>query len=298
MPPDGSVEVVSSGEKRLQCAADHWGLEIGEPLTGGSRSAVFTAHDAGGSDLVLKLPPARDDGRGAAAAEAAVLASWAGTGAAITLLDSTSDALLLERARPGDGWPWRSEDAAVGPMVDTAGELLGRLWSAPMTTHRLPTLAEVYPEHERVAREDAALEQHERGEPDRGLPGLLRLPDARSAADHLCNTTSEPRLLHGDFITKNLVRYASSPAGWVVLDPLPVIGDPCAEVGTFAAYQPAELILPVAESLAKRTGIDVGRSLRWTAVWTVHQAAQAWREDQTELEALIASPTVRDLLTT
>lgn len=298
MPPGDSVELVSYTEERLQCAADHWGLEIGELMTGGSRSAVFAARDVEGRDVVLKLPPARDDGLGAASAEAAVLASWAGTGAAITLLDCTKDALLLERARPGDGWPWRSEAAAVELMVDVAAELLNRLWSAPMTAHRLPTLTENYPEHERVAREDAALEQRERGEPDRGLPGLLRLPDARSAADHLGDTTLEPGLLHGDFITKNLVRHAGSPAGWVVLDPLPVIGDPCAEVGAFAAYQPAELILPVAESLARRAGVDAGRSLQWTAVWTVHQAAQAWRMDQTELEALVASATVRDLLTT
>ncbi|SDE13933.1 aminoglycoside phosphotransferase family protein [Auraticoccus monumenti] len=288
---------MSYSQERVQRAADHWGLVIGEPLTGGSRSAVFAARDAGGSDVVLKLPPARGGGRGAASAEAAVLMSWAGTGAAITLLDATDDALLLERARPGAGWPWRSQESAVGTMVDVAGELVSRLWSAPMPAHRLPTLVEVYPEHERVAREDAAMEQGERAEPGRGFLGLLRLPDARSAADHLCRTTREPRLLHGDFITKNVVSSAGSPVGWVVLDPLPVIGDPGAEVAAFAAYQPAELILPVAESLARLTGIDVGRSLRWTAVWTVHQAAQAWREDQEEVEALIASATVRDLLT-
>ncbi|SDE09120.1 streptomycin 6-kinase [Auraticoccus monumenti] len=280
----------------MQGAADHWGLVIGEPLTGGSRSAVFAARDAGGSDVVLKLPPTRDDGRGAASAEAAALSSWARTGAAITLLDATDDALLLERARPGAGWPWGSQKAAVGPMVDVAGELLSRLWSAPTPAHQLPTLDEVYPEHERVARGDAALEQRERGEPDRGLLGLLRLPDARAAADHLSHTTREPRLLHGDFITKNVVSSADSPVGWVVLDPLPVIGDPGAEVGAFAAYQPAELILPVAESLARLTGIEVRRSLRWTAVWTVHQAAQAWRKDQEEVDTLIASATVRALL--
>lgn len=183
-------------------------------------------------------------------------------------------------------------------MIDIAGELLTRLWSAPKTTHPLPTLAEVYPEHERVAREDAALEQSERGEPARGLPGLLRLPDARSVADSLCRTTPAARLLHGDFITKNLVSHASSPAGWVVLDPLPVHGDPSAEVAAFAAYQPADLILTVAELLARRSGVDVVRTLRWTAVWTVHQAAQSWREDQADVEALIASATVRDLLST
>ncbi len=245
---------------------------------------------------MLKLPPARTGG--AAVTEAAVLTSWRATGAAITLVDSTADALLLERARPGDPWPWRSPAATVEAMVDVAGELLGRLWAAPAVGHPLPTVGGSYPERERVAREDAAHEQRERREPERGLPGLRRLPAARSAAAGLCATASEQRVLHGDFITKNLVRHGASAVGWVVLDPAPMVGEPSVEVATFAAYQPAELILPVAEALARKVGADVGRALRWTVVWTVHQAAQAWRDDQAALDDLIASPAMHDLLAT
>lgn len=32
----------------------------------------------------------------------------------------------------------------------------------------------------------------------------------------------------------------------------------------------------VAEALAREVGVDPDRVLAWTAIWTVHQAAQAW----------------------
>ncbi len=118
------------------------------------------------------------------------------------------------------------------------------------------------------------------------------------AAEQLVATCAEEKLLHGDFITKNLVSDRSSRAGWVALDPLPMTGDPAAEVAAFAAYHPAELILPIAEAVAQALGLDPRRALRWAAIWTVHQAAQAWRDDQQQLERLVASPTVNDLLTT
>jgi len=159
-------------------------------------------------------------------------------------------------------------------------------------------LADVYPEHERVAREDAAFEQRRSGDADRGVPGLVRLPAAGAAAEQLISTTAAPTLLHGDFITKNLLSDRTSPTGWVAIDPLPVIGDPAAEVAAFAAYHPTELILPIAETLAVRAGVAPSRALVWAAVWTVHQTAQAWRADQDALERLIASPTIDRLLRT
>ena len=75
-------------------------------------------------------------------------------------------------------------------------------------------------------------------------------------------------------------------------------GDPAAEVAGLAAYHPAEMILPIAEALAQALGLDPRRALRWAAIWTVHQAAQAWRDDQQDLEHLAASATLNDLLTT
>lgn len=270
---------------------------VGDALAGGTMSAVFAATDAVGRDLVLKLPAIRDNANDLTGAEAAVLSIWASTGASVMLVDATADALLLARARPGTLWPW-SPPGSLDDLVGVAVELLHRLWDAPSGAYPFPALEDVYPQNERVSREDAAWEQRRRGEPDRGVPGLQRLPEAAVAAEQLVATCAEEKLLHGDFITKNLVSDRSSRAGWVALDPLPMTGDPAAEVAAFAAYHPAELILPIAEAVAQALGLDPRRALRWAAIWTVHQAAQAWRDDQQQLERLVASPTVNDLLTT
>lgn len=283
-------------DDRARRAAEHWHLTIGEPLTGGTSSAVFAARDSQGRDLVLKLPAAaRTDAVALTAAEAAALRAWGGSGAAVALLDATADALLLARAHPGVLWPW-SPAGTLDARVAAATELLTRLWIHPPSTSSFPTLAEVYPVDERVAREDAAHEQAERGEPHRGRPGLTRMLPARAAAARLISTTAEVRLLHGDFITKNLVSDSTSPVGSLALDPLPMIGDPAAEAAAFAAYHPAELILPIAEALARSLELDVTRTLRWTAIWAVHQTAQAWRDDQWQLEQLIETLVIDELL--
>ena len=285
-------------DERCRAASRRWQLLLGDPLTGGTQSAVFAATDAQGRDLVLKLPATQaGNDRTAAEAEAAALGGWSGSGAAVTLIDSTADALLLVRARPGRLLSWRPEDRTVDAVV-IAGELLRRLWSSPPGAYRYPTLAEIYPEDERVARQDAAFERRQRGEPLRGEPGLVRLPSAASAAEQLIGTATTSTLLHGDFISKNLVTDAAAPAGWVALDPLPVIGEAAAEVAAFAAYHPVETILPTAEALAREIGIEPRRVLIWTAIWCVHQAAQAWRDDQAELEELFTSAAIDKLLAT
>jgi streptomycin 6-kinase len=288
-PPDPAVV------HRIQRAAGHWNLIIGEKLAGGTRSAVYAATDQHRRDLVLKLPQARTMPGDVASVEAAALSGWAATGAAATLVDATSDALLLVRARPGTPWPWHPGES-VGDLVGIAADLLTRLWSVEPGSDRYPTLAEVYAADERVAREDAEYERRVRGEPDRGAPGLDRLPAAASAAARLISTVPVTRLLHGDFISKNLVRDHTSAVGWIALDPLPMIGDPACDVAAFAAYQPAELILPIAEALAVMAGVSSTRALTWTAIWTVHQVAQAWREDQQSLERLVESPVIDRLL--
>lgn len=282
-------------DDRVRSAASQWGLTVGEELSGGARSAVFAATDGLGRDLVLKLPARTAANGNSTGAEAAALKSWARTGAAVGLIAATADALLLARARPGLQQPWRPE-GRLDDTVEMAGELLRRLWSVRPGSFRYPTLSSVYAEDERVARDDAILEQRNRGEPDRGVTGLRRLPAAAAAAERLMATAPGAIVLHGDFITKNIFSDDTSPEGWVALDPLPMMGDPASEVASFAAYHPAELILPIAESLATEVDVAPQRALRWAAIWAVHQAAQAWREDQESLECLIATPTIANLL--
>ena len=169
-------------DDRVRSAASQWGLTVGEELSGGARSAVFAATDELGRDLVLKLPARRAATGDPTQAEAAALRSWAGTGAAVELVAATVDALLLARARPGLQQPWRPE-GRLEDTVGAAGELLRRLWLARQSSSRYPALSSVYAEDERVAREDAGVEQRNRGEPDRGVPGLRRLPAAAAAID-------------------------------------------------------------------------------------------------------------------
>lgn len=283
-------------DARVRRAAQTWDLIVGDALAGGSRSAVFAARDRAGRELVLKLPATQTGVDDLTGAEAAALSTWAPTRAAVTLIDATPDALLLARARPGVAWPW-SPPGPLDNVVGLAAELLGSLWATPLSGYMFTTLADVYPQDEQVAREDAAVEQRQRADPDRGSPGLQRLPIAAVAAEQLIATCTEAKLLHGDFITKNLISDATSPVGWIALDPLPMSGDPAAEVAAFAAYHPTELILPIAEALAKALRLDSRRVLRWAAIWTVHQAAQAWRDDQSQLEQLITSTTLNELLT-
>lgn len=287
--------MTNSLDARIAAAIARWRLTLGEQLTGGTRSAVYAASDASGREMVLKLPATRAGTRPVTADEAAALAVWAGTGAPVRMIDCTDHALLLVRSRPGTLMPSITGES-LDEYVGVAAELLGRLWSAPAGDYPFPTLAEVYPDDERVAREDAVFEQRSRGEPERGVPGLVRLPAAAAAAAELIRSAPRHVLLHGDFITKNLITDDAAPVGWSAIDPLPMIGEPAAEVAAFAAYQPAELILQTAEALAVVAGVDPGRAARWAAIWTVHQAAQAWRDDQQQLEELVGSAAVMTLL--
>jgi streptomycin 6-kinase len=112
------------------------------------------------------------------------------------------------------------------------------------------------------------------------------------AAMGLCAIAGRADLLHGDFVGKNLLR---SGAGYVAIDPVPRIGDPCADAGFFAAsHPPATTILQRAGAVAGHTGGQ--RALRWAAVWAVLQTCQAWREDQSDLEACLSSDQFEHLL--
>lgn len=290
-----TLTAVASRRDRVLGAATHWRLAVGEQLAGGSRSAVYAVRDERGRHLVLKLSESRGTSVAATAAEAAALRLWAGTGAAAVLVDATSDALLLVRAQPGTPLSWQPKEP-LSDTIEIAAALLRRLWRVAPPSYRYPTIADVYAEEERVAREDAAYEQRHRNEPDRGGPGLALLPAAAQAVERLIATTSAPVLLHGDFISKNLLRDLDSRVGYLAIDPQPRFGDPAAEVAAFAAYQPAELILPIAEMLAVAVGVDPRRAACWAAVWATHQTAQAWRDDQTTLEHLVSSPEFQRLL--
>jgi streptomycin 6-kinase len=242
---------------------------------------VVSCSAADGAEVIVKLVMTREEMR----AEAAALTAWARTGVAAHLIDTDFDhgALLLEQIRPGTHLPGNDDPGAI----DVAASLLGALHRARLPAFPFPALPGTFAWMARRARRDATNEQRTRNEPELGRPGLQRLPLARAAATRLCESPSRTVLLHGDFLAKNLL---SNGTGYVAIDPIPNIGDPCADVGFFAAgHPPAATILYKAAAIAELMGLDPQRAQRWATVWTVLQACQAWRGDQSDLDATLST---------
>ena len=120
------------------------------------------------------------------------------------------------------------------------------------------------------------------------------LDRAIDSARALDATTTGAVLLHGDFIDKNLVLGSD---GYVALDPIPRIGDPCSDVGFYAAYHPrANGIAERASAVALRAGLDAERAMRWAAIWAVGEATETWRDDSDELQRWVMSREASRLL--
>jgi streptomycin 6-kinase len=265
-----------------------WRLESAEPLEGGFASAVFGCATADGAQVVVKLLGTPQ----AARAEAAALMAWAHTGAAVRLLDADlgHSALLLERIRPGTQLP----TGDYPKNVEIAADVLSRLQRAPPGPFPFPLLRETYLQMEQRSRDDAAYERRSRDDPNRGQAGLERVPAVRDLALALCASSRQTVLLHGDFLGKNLLWNGTRH---LAIDPLPSVGDPCSDGGFFAAgHPPAIMILPAARAIAKLMGLDPDRTERWAVVWAVLQACQAWRDDQSELEACLRTAEFERLL--
>ena len=272
-------------------AVSEWGLRLGARLNGGHSGArLYACVDHAGAQLVLKLsPPDEFGGELARAAkpglEAAALRVWQGRGAAaVRAFDAVSGALLLERIVPGTHLS--QSDPEEGARV--AAEVLAALHGAGVDpTWEFPNLADWF---------DGLIgfgtTVHERYEPD--AIGWRYLDVARSAGVGLCSERGSRVLLHGDFLNKNLLL---GPTGYVAVDPLPMLGDPCCDVGFFAAsYRPATHVVRVARHAATRLGYDAARAERWAAVWAVNEARETWRPDYEALASWVASRECAELL--
>jgi len=273
---------------RLRACLEYWHLHSVSRLEGGFGADVFASTSTSGDEVVLKLTPTPE----AARREIASLGIWVGTGAAVQLIDVhlQQSALLLERIRPATHLPGNDDPVAIEV---TAG-LLTRLHQVSPGGFPFARLEEIYNEMERRSCEDAAYEQRTRGDPTRGAVGLHRLDAARAVAMNLCATTERPVLLHGDFLDKNLLWNGAS---YVAIDPIPCLGDPCSDIGFFAAgHPPVSGILPRAAAIAARMDLAPLRAQQWATVWTVLQTCQAWRHDQADLETYVSSEAFESLL--
>jgi streptomycin 6-kinase len=275
---------------RLEQAKTKWQLKIGHKLGGGFRSEVFDCTTPDNNPVILKLMPTPEQ----AEIEATALKIWAATDVAVKLIDADLDnaTLLLERVQPAMPLPSTDETTAVA----IAADILKVLHAAPLLHANLPTLEDTYGHLEQRALEDARYEQEHQGESDRGKPALTRLSAARELVRRLCSSTDRKALLHGDFITKNLLLKGSS---YVAIDPMPMIGDPCSDIGFFAAAYPSpDNMLKRAETIAMRMGESASRAQQWSVIWAILQAVQAWRDDQRGLEQFVRSERAAQFLRT
>jgi streptomycin 6-kinase len=168
-----------------------------------------------------------------------------------------------------------------------AAGLLSNLHRVNPATFPFPALERIYVRMADRAREDADYEQRTRKDPARGAAGVQRLDAARAATAELCATTGQTVLLHGDFLDKNLLW---DGVGYLAIDPIPCIGDACADAGFFAAgHPPATTILERADAIAALMGVSRQRAQQWAAIWTVLETCSAWGDDQSDLEACLSS---------
>jgi streptomycin 6-kinase len=101
----------------------------------------------------------------------------------------------------------------------------------------------------------------------------------------LAATAPRRVLLHGDFLTKNLL---ASGDGYRVVDPMPRLGDPDRGRGDVRA-RPTDRLDPghTRPSWPVPCPSTSTAPSSWAVVWTVMVTVQAWRADQADLDALV-----------
>ncbi len=185
-----------------------WRIELLAPLdTDGLCAWVGLVRREDGGDAVLKLTVPHAEARH----EGDALACWGGDGA-VRLLAASDDgfALILERAVPGDALSTLPADDADALVC----ALAPRLWRDPGPSAPFISLSALVAEWRRdLASQLAGYD-----------PAVVDLALALGA--ELAATSPEPRLLHGDLHSGNVL---ASGRGWLAIDPKPLVGDPAYE---------------------------------------------------------------------
>lgn len=234
-----------------------WSLALGPPFQPGGECAwVAPARDARGRDLVLKVgwrhPEAEHEADG--------LRAWWGRGAVRVHdqhVDGASDAMLLERCRPGTTLGEMRPGAEQDEIV--AG-LLRDLWHEPAPGHPFRPLTELC---------DLWADGVE-GEHD-GDPGLVRAGLELFRA--LPREQGPAFLLFTDLHAANILAH---DGGWRLIDPKPYVGDPCYDVlqhlhNGLAHRDPEAMV----RRMAVLTDLDPARVRLWAFAKCVVESAWA-----------------------
>lgn len=261
-----------------------WHLTPGEAFVGGEAAAVLAVTTRDGEDAVLKVGFPHVEG----VFEAVGLEAF-GPGLAPRVLrqDAWTWSLLLERVRPGV--PLSRLGLPADETIRMGGVLHARLAGMPVPAGvpMLPDLMRPF-----VVKAEVAL-------PSAGLGPDAGLVSAGLEEYHrLLELNAGDALLHGDFNPGNVL---SDGAGWKVIDPKPMVGDPAfdlpplvEELGSGLRYAQSVSAAHVVLA-AEASGCDAGRLTRWgfaraslDAIWYLEDGhregvasalrrARAWR---------------------
>lgn len=236
-----TAAAVSGGQEWLRSLPDicrrlgrQWGLRLLQPYPDCHVSLVVSA-ERGLSPAVLKVPMPVELSVGTLLGdvrdgEASALHLWAGDGA-VRLLehDPVSGGMLIEKCMPGTTLDSLGADAAD----DTAAELLLQLHRATPTTS-LPRLSD------RARSISETLPQRW---------GCLEAPFDRWLIEtavelliQLAQSEVPEAVIHGDFHHHNILAAERRP--WLVVDPLPVRGDPAYDLVQYVLFRKATSPIP------------------------------------------------------
>lgn len=252
---------------RVDRLAQQWHLELGDSWS--SHVSFLAPALRGGEGVVLKIPMHGVEFPYAQANnrpfEAEALRQWQGDGSVKLLaFDDESGAMLLEACEPGARL---ADERSIEDADDVACELLERLWSHGPSA-AFPTTADLAANWGKrsvayYVQAGAPFEREILDEVLALLSGFTELPP-------------DSTLLHGDFHHNNVLTAQREP--WLVIDPLPLVGEREYDLVMFQLFRKGSMIDPVHDwdgainSMSERLHLRSDRVKEWLYVRLVCDA--------------------------
>ena len=322
---DGAAWLAGLPAIRARIARE-WELTIGPPFTTGVAAWTAPARTSAGAEVVLKISLPHREARD----EAVALHHWDGRGAVRLLAHAPDDwGLLLERCRPGTALA--DDDAPSAARLAAGARVLTTLAAHDLPTGPAPARGPVSgpalesgpargargvsdefdgrmtPLDGRVAemtvvceRGADALEQTAARCASSAAPLSLDrrlVPRAAALLRELPRSAERVAVVHGDLNPGNVLRCPQGPAGWVAIDPKPLIGDPAYDPWPLLAQvddpwrraDPAAVLRERLAIVAAETGLDGHRIAAWGLARGVQSAfwfagEERWVPAQAELD--------------
>jgi streptomycin 6-kinase len=264
----------------LEHVAAQWNLKLGAPFE--LSYNYVTAATRNGEAVVLKAGVPNPE----LITEIAAMRIFDGAGAARVLaVDADNSVMLLEQVRPGKPlaglYPGDDDEA-----TRIAARVMRQLWRPLPERHPFPSLSRWTRSLDRMAAAQAL--------PPGFAPELLA--HAMTVRAELLADVGEIGLLHGDLHHFNVL--SSDRAGWLLIDPKGVAGEPAFECGPLLLNPsgwmlghtaPQRVLARRLDILADELGLDRPRLAAWAAVHAVLSACWSVEDGDDGLDALIAA---------